>query len=396
MIEFKDVARAVWEAQESDQPVALASIINIRGSSPRHNGARMLVWPDGRIVGTIGGGTMEYRVIEDARAAIQDQQEQLHNYVFDASGRPGSVGLCGGSVDVHIAVDLAEFADVSRKVHEALERGERVVLATLVTEGKLPPKRAHTQMVVWPDGSSYAGFDDAEREAEVIELAQKALAKRTAGLVRIRYENGQARLSPIEVHLDILEPSETLLILGAGHVAQPLAALGSALGFRVCVVDDRPEWANAERFPTADEIAVIDYEPVHEILAPIPFPMTPDTYLVITTWGYDLPVMEQALRQNPGYIGLVASPTKARVLFKRLRQAGFADDEIQRILAPVGLDIGAESPAEIAVAVLGEILAKTRGKTGRPLREVRGAIIDTLFASPTGDKANQGVGQPSG
>jgi len=92
--------------------------------------------------------------------------------------------------------------------------------------------------------------------------------------------------------------------------------------------------------------------------------------------------MEQALRQNPAYIGLVASPTKARVLFKRMREAGFPDDAIRRIGAPVGLDLGAESPAEIAVSILAEVLAVMRGKSGQPLREVRGARIDALFARP--------------
>jgi xanthine dehydrogenase accessory factor len=100
---------------------------------------------------------------------------------------------------------------------------------------------------------------------------------------------------------------------------------------------------------------------------------------VITTWGYDLPAMEQALKQHPAYIGLVASPTKARVLFKRLRQSGFPDEAIQRIWAPVGLDLGAENPAEIAVSIMAEVLATMRGKSSKPLSEVRGARIDALF-----------------
>jgi xanthine dehydrogenase accessory factor len=156
---------------------------------------------------------------------------------------------------------------------------------------------------------------------------------------------------------------------------------------RVCVVDDRAEWANRERFPTAAEIAVVGYEPIHEILDPIPFSMTPATYVVITTWGYDLPAMEQALRQNPAYIGLVSSPTKARVLFKRLRDAGFPGEAIQRIRAPIGLDVGAESPAEIAVSILAEVLAVMRAKSGQPLREVRGARIEALFARPPANVA---------
>ena len=381
MIEFKSITRALLDAQERQEKVALASIVRIRGSSPRHNGARILIWPDGRIQGTIGGGTLEYRVIEDAGEALAEGVPQYLNYVFDASGRPGSVGLCGGSVDVHIAVTVDEFADISRVASEALERGETVVLASIVLEGDYPPQHNRTFMLVWPDGRTYGSLGSRSLEASVVEEALESLAKHSSRLVTLALNEKKEEAYRIGVHLDVLESNPVLLIIGAGHVAQPLAAMGSMLDFRVCVVDDRPDWANRERFPTAAEIAVIGYEPIHEILAPVPFPMSPDTHVVITTWGYDLPAMEQALQQNPAYIGLVASPTKARVLFKRLQQAGFADEDIQRIKAPVGLDIGAESPAELALSILAEILIDMRGKSGKPLGKVRGAIIDSLFTA---------------
>lgn len=381
MIEFKDVARAATEEKNRNAEAALATIVRIRGSSPRHNGARMFVRQDGQILGTIGGGTMEYRVIEDAIASLSSGQPQYLNYVFDASGRPGSVGLCGGSVDVHIAVKVGEFAEVSRLAVEALEQGESVVLASIVLEGDTPPTREQTYLLVWQDGRTQGSLGSSFLDDRAVEAALEALKEGSSRFVTVSLEEEDGDPFPIGIHLDVLEPNQTLLIIGAGHVAQPLAAMGDMLGFRVCVVDDREEWANRERFPSAAEIAVIDYEPTHEILAPIPFPMNQSTYMVVTTWGYDLPAMEQALEQNPAYIGLVASPTKARVLFKRLQEAGFSDEDIQKIKAPVGLDIGAESPAELALSILSEILVDMREKSGKPLREVRGAIIDSLFAS---------------
>ncbi len=379
MNEFDDVARATVEAVESGQPVALASLIRVRGSSPRHNGARMLVWPDGRIVGTIGGGTLEWRVMEHARAAIEAGASRLANYVFDTRGGPESVGLCGGSVDVHIDATVKEFAAVAKASLEALARGEFVALASIVREGDSAPRRAGTRLLIWPDGRTVGSLGDARLQGQVVADAQAALRENAQRLTEYALDGGQP---PVEVHLDILRPKPTLLVIGAGHVAQPLAAMGAMMGMRVCVLDDRAEWANRERFPTADEIAVIGYEPIHEILDPIPFPMTPATYVVVTTWGYDLPAMEQALKQNPAYIGLVASPTKARVLFKRMRQAGLPDEAIRRIRAPVGLDVGAENPGEIAVSILGEVLAVMRGRTSQPLRAVRGDRIEALFATP--------------
>jgi xanthine dehydrogenase accessory factor len=386
MNEYVSVAQASLEAMARDEPVALASIVLVRGSSPRHNGARMLIWPDGRIAGTIGGGTLEWRVAEHARAALAEGQSRFTNYVFDTHGGPDSVGLCGGTVDVHIDVAVNEFAAVARASLEALERGESVALASLVREGDVAPGHAGTRMLIWPDGRTFGNLGSGALEVRVVEDAHTALAEGQSRLVQYTFDPGHTPESAA-VHLDVLRPEPTLLIIGAGHVAQPLATIGDMLGLRVCVVDDRAEWANRERFPTAAEIAVVGYEPIHEILDPIPFPMTPATFVVITTWGYDLPAMEQALKQQPAYIGLVSSPTKARVLFKRLRQSGYPDEAIQRIRAPVGLDIGAESPAEIAVSVLAEVLTIMRGKSGQPLRQVRGARIDSLFAQPAANVA---------
>ena len=280
MSEFLDIAQAASTALTQGETVCLATVVRVRGSAPRHTGARLLIWPDGKIHGTIGGGTLEWRVIEDARAILSEGRPQLKNYVFDTRGGPDSVGLCGGSVDVH---------------------------------------------------------------------------------------------------MDILRPDPTLLIIGAGHVAQPLAQMGTLLDMRIVVVDDRAEWANRERFPTANEVLVVDYEPATEILAPLPVAMTPSTYVVVTTWGYDLPALEQALAQQPAYIGLVASPTKARELFKRLLAKGASAEALRRVSAPVGLDIGAESPAEVALSILAEVLAMQRGRSGRFLREVRGEKLEALF-----------------
>jgi xanthine dehydrogenase accessory factor len=241
----------------------------------------MLIWPEGKTFGTIGGGTLEHRVIEDARAALAEGQSLFKNYVFDTRGGPESVGLCGGSVDIH---------------------------------------------------------------------------------------------------MDILRPDPTLLIIGAGHIAHPLAIMAALLDLRVVVVDDRLDWANRERFPGAVEILVVDYDESTETLASIPVSITPSTYVVITTWGYDLPALEQVLAGEPAFIGLVASPTKAIEFFKRLLSKGFSQEALRQVHTPVGLDIGAESPAEIAMSILAEILAIQKGGSGIPLREMRGETLEKVLS----------------
>jgi xanthine dehydrogenase accessory factor len=375
MTTIKEITLAAQEALDRGETVALASLVRIRGSSPRHSGARMLIWPDGQFTGTIGGGTLEWRVIEHARQAMSEGRSRFTNYVFDTHGGPDSVGLCGGSVDVHIDVRPRQFTEAARNALQALERGESVALASIVGEGMAAPQREDTCLLVWTDGDTYGSLGDRGLEARVLKDAQSALVERKSRFIKVDPQN-------VTIHIEVLQPDPVLLIIGAGHIAQPLATIGGLLGMCVYVVDDREEWANRERFPTVAEIAVIGYEPIHEILDPIPFPMTPATSVVITTWGYDLPAMEQALQNDPAYIGLVASPTKARELFKRLRGTGYPDELIRKIRAPAGLDLGAESPEEIAVSILAEILSEARGKSARPLHEVRGQRIEALFNRP--------------
>jgi len=281
MSEFLEIARAAEVALARGETICLATVVRVRGSAPRHISARMLIWPDGRTFGTVGGGTFEYRLVADARAALAERRSHFQEYVFDTRGGPESVGLCGGSVDVH---------------------------------------------------------------------------------------------------MDVLKPDPTLLLIGAGHIAQPLAQMASLLDMRVAVVDDRPEWASRERFPDAAELFIVHYDEATEELMPIPAPLTPSTYAVIATWGYDLPALEQVLRGAPAFIGLVASPVKSREFFKRLLGKGFSAEDLRRIYTPLGLDIGAESPAEVALSILAEVLAVQRGAAGGSLRRKRGQMLEKLLA----------------
>lgn len=274
MSDFERIYRTASESLERGQTLALATVVRVRGSAPRHDGARMLIWADGRIQGTIGGATLEQRVIADARRALGERRSRLERYVFNTHDDPASVGLCGGSV---------------------------------------------------------------------------------------------------EVHIEVLEPESTLVVIGAGHIARPLAQMAALLGMQLRVVDDRPEFADRARFPEGAEVAQVAYDAQSEALAPLPVALTPSSYVVVATWGWDEPALAQILAADPppAYVGLVASPTKARVLRERLMQHGLSAEAVGRIRAPVGLDLGAETPEEIALSILAEILSVRRRATGAPLHESR-------------------------
>lgn len=269
MANFITLSQAAIQALEAGETIALCTVVRVRGSAPRHAGARMLVWPDGRIQGTIGGATLEQKTIKAAGQAIADRDSQLINYIFSThKNDTESVGLCGGSVDVYI---------------------------------------------------------------------------------------------------DILEPDPILLIFGAGHIAMPLAQIGAAIGMRIWVVDDRAEYATPERFPDAERLEVINYDAETETLETFPFTITPNTYVVLATWGWDEPALAQILPQPAAYVSLVASKTKAHVIREHLIARGLPQETGDRFRSPAGLDLGAEAPTEIAISILSEILAIRRHTSGQHL-----------------------------
>jgi xanthine dehydrogenase accessory factor len=284
MGEFEEIMKTAIDALAKGETVALTTVVRVRGSAPRHSGAKMLVWRDGRTQGTIGGAALERRVIADAMDALKAGKPRYETYLFSTrpEDKQESVGLCGGEVDIYI---------------------------------------------------------------------------------------------------DIIKPDPTLMIIGAGHIAIPLARMGALLGMKIVVVDDRPDYASKERFPEADEIFLLQYDEQTEELSSIEASIDPSTYVVVATWGYDQPALAQILKKDPAYVALVASPVKARTIFEGLKNEGIPDEKLAAVRTPAGLDIGAETPAEIALSILAEIVAFSRSRTGRPLSEVKGSLLKKLFST---------------
>ena len=261
--EFELVTRTALQALERGETIALATVVQVRGSAPRHAGARMLVWPDGHIAGTIGGATLEERVIQHAQEALDNHRGRLEKYVFSTTGDSDSVGLCGGEVLVHI---------------------------------------------------------------------------------------------------EVLEPDPVLVVIGAGHVALALAQAAPIAGMRVVIVDDRAEFLTPDRFPMADRLIPVKYERDTEQLDPMSLNLTPSSYVVVATWGWDEPALAQILRADPppAYVSLIASKTKWRVIQQMLVAQGIDAQRLDSVHAPAGLNLGAETPGEIAIAIIAEMMAVRR------------------------------------
>ncbi len=236
---------------------------------------------------------------------------------------------------------------------------------------------------------------DPERREEVRgSLGGAALDAAAGALIREALDTPRSRDglrevtadgSTVELYLEVRRPVQELIVVGAGHIAQPMAHLGSLLGFRVTVLDDRPDFATRERFPDADRLVRYDFaDPFAEVR------MHERTHILLVTRGhkFDYECLVRALKADPppAYIGMIGSRRRVRATYVQLVDEGFGRDLIDRIHAPVGLDVGAETPEEIAVAVAAELVMLRRGGTGTPLKNVE-RVAERFFSPKTEETA---------
>jgi xanthine dehydrogenase accessory factor len=271
-------------------------------------------------------------------------------------------------------------ADVARLLLDTAEAGgsaAAVVVVRAQSAGLTGRRLAVTRTAsdrVTTHGSLGTGALDA---AALSALAHALDAPRARDGLRELHADGQT----VEVYLEVRRPVQELIVVGAGHIAQPMAHVGALLGFRVTVLDDRPDFATRERFPDADRVVRADFsDPFADI------PLHDRSHILLVTRGhkYDYDCLVRALRADPppAYIGMIGSRRRVRATFVQLVEEGFPMDLIERIHAPVGLDVGAETPEEIAVAVAAELVLVRRGGTGLPLKGVE-RVAERFFSQPS-------------
>jgi len=258
-------------------------------------------------------------------------------------------------------------AETVHLVRQALEGGEPMASVTVIewrASGESSQvARAGAHLAVWSDRSR-GTLGDARLDERAVELARAALS----GPGRVASHEIETEAGVCVVYVEPHRPPPELVIVGAGHIARPLCAAGALLGFRVTVLDDRPEFATRERFPEAAEVRRADFaDPFRGV------PIGPQTYLVLVTRGhkYDFEALMDVLRRpvRPAYVGMVGSRRRTRAALEQLAREGVDPERIAAVRAPIGLDVRAETPGEIAIAIAAELVLERRGGTGRPLRD---------------------------
>jgi xanthine dehydrogenase accessory factor len=344
---------ALKSSLETAPTVAVATIVRTRGSSPREVGARMLIRPDGATDGTVGGGCGEAEVWRAALEVIEDEQPRM--VVVDLTNEiaMSSDGVCGGVLDIFVEPWQTQRKAVAHAVLDAVSEHRAAATATIVSRSRGLPATVGEKLLIVDGRPREGGFGWSLLQERVLEDAPNVLAGGESKWRSYTFEEGQ-----VGVFYDLAVPRPTLVVVGAGHVAMPIAEVGRLMDFEVVVIDDRPSFANAERFPHADRIVVDEFDSALNQLE-----ITPNTYVVLVTRAhtFDVHALRKIVRKPAAYIGMIGSRRRVYAVFKLLRDEGVPLEDLMRVHAPIGLDIKTETPGEIAVSVGAELLKVRRG-----------------------------------
>lgn len=353
--------------------VAIARVVDVAGSGPREPGATMAVNDSSEVVGSVSGGCVEGAVVEaalDLLAGTSAPGLVSFGYSDDDAF---AVGLtCGGTINLFLepleAPDgPAEDAVATGRLGQALSDRRAVALASVV-EGPHVGARLLVEPGCDPVGT--LGGDELDRV-----VARDALGELEAGRTSVRHygARGETGQEVVTVFVQSFAPPPHMVIFGAVDFTGALARVAKVLGFHVTVCDARPVFATKTRFPMADEV-VVDW-PDRFLGSVAEHLGLRDAVCVLThDPKFDVPAIVSAMRTGVGYVGAMGSRHTHAKRVALLREAGLTDDEIQRVRAPIGLDLGARTPEETAIAICAEIIAARTDHDGRPLRDATGPI----------------------
>jgi xanthine/CO dehydrogenase XdhC/CoxF family maturation factor len=356
---WKETAEILARAarlREAGRRSAVATVIRIEGSAYRRAGAKFLVEDDGKTSGSVSGGCLEADVRENALRVLRDSEPALLHYETGTDDRTvWGLGLgCNGSVDIFVQSAAGdETPDVAERIRELL-KGEAAFAVSTVVKGSAGVGRALVQSA---EGILAGSTGDPGLDGEIVRQGGELLGRRESRL---------CAAGAAEVFIEVLAPPPHVILFGGGDDAIPLCAYASDAGFRVTVVDHRAAYLSSERFP--DAFRLLEERPGEGSGR---IPLGPRAYAVVKThsFAHDRSWVRALLASNVPYVGLLGPRARAREI---LRQIGAESSD--RLFAPVGLDLGAEGPEQIAIAIVAEVLAAHSAREPWPLRQREGAI----------------------
>ena len=355
---MKELFQEIFRLCQAGKTCVLATVVGTKGSTPRKQGAKLLVYPDGNILGSVGGGCVEAEVWQEAMEVMSSGKSVIREFLLDDELAAESGLVCGGTMEILIDAmgGKGDSLPLIEEILNALDGRKRAVLATLVRSPKSPTD-VGAKVLMEEDGHILQGSPEIlSQENSAKEITLRALSTGEPRLVSVGGD---------ELFIEVFQHMDTLLVVGGGHIAKALSSMAKLLGFRVVIVDDREEFANRHRFPEADEvIAAPIVETVKE------FPISPSTFVVVATRGHklDYEALREIVEFPAAYIGMIGSRRKVNLVYRRLAAEGVPQEKLRDIHSPIGLNLGARTSEEIALSIMAEILMEKLGGDGKSLR----------------------------
>ncbi len=330
---------------EENRSFVLATIIRRKGSTPRQAGTHCLVLEDGTLIGTVGGGKLEFDVMAKAGEVIRTGKSALLKFRLTGKDSARTDMLCGGSADVYLEPIFSgqeKAVGLFREITATLNNHATGVLLTRISEGT-PADDPTGRLFIKTDGTVPGSIAEW---AALPGMPRRFLELKSPQIFEDDFTRPMIYAEPIV-------PDSRLYIFGAGHISTFLAPLAQSAGFGVWVLDDREEFANPQRFPSIEKVLET---PFSEAFTHIK--ITPAAYIVIVTRGhaFDLQVLREALQSDAGYIGMIGSRKKRKVIYDTLLREGVSQARLDQVYSPIGLPIGAQTPEQIAVSIVAELI----------------------------------------
>ena len=374
---MQDVFHEAVNLLEQDERLVMATVVRTKGSTPQKPGAKLLVRNDGSGVGTLGGGCVEGDIWYAASQLMRrggDAQHREYELNEDLAAQDGLV--CGGTmfflIDPVYRPD--DYLDFAREIDAAYAGGPSVAQASLI---KPPDGGAGvgSKLFMRENGETVGTLGDDALDRDALKRASELMAMGRNEYVTT--ENGA------EYFIEAYTTPPQLVICGGGHVSRALASHAKPLGFRLFITDDRDEFANSERFPEAD---IIVAEKPEDALGKLP--INPNTFIVVATRGhrFDNVALAAAADTPARYVGLMGSKRKTILIYEDLVRMGIDEERLRSIRSPIGLDIRARTPEEIAVSIMGEILLFRLGGSGQPMK-LEQHRIDRIISKVDSERA---------
>jgi len=357
---MEQVFLAASDEKTAGNDMVVATVVKTSGSTPQKPGAKLLVRADGSGVGTLGGGCVEGDIWFAASQLLKSGgSAEMRDYELneDLAAQDGLV--CGGTMYFLLDPVRKETpeSDFNDEVIAAYEGGAPVSVASLMNVPDGSELVVGSKFLVRENGSTAGSLGDEKLDANAMNEARRLMAMGKNDYITAE--------SGAEFFIEAYTTPPTLVLAGGGHVSKAISNIASTLGFRIFVIDDREEFSSAERFPEAEQTVVSDYGSAFEKL-----PIGTNSFIVIATRGhrYDASATASAMRTPASYVGLLGSKRKTILIYEELFAQGFTMDEVQAVRSPIGLNISARTPEEIALSIMSEIVGFRLGGDGGTLK----------------------------